>query len=115
MMRSSSSMYCVRQLSSVVFPEPVPPEIRTLARQRPMICRISAPSGVIAPNLTSWSRVSLSFLNLRIVSEARVADRGGFVNASTNLADDALADIQQLLIVAETNSGALDASGDFDE
>jgi len=27
------------------FPEPVPPEIRTLARQRPMICRISAPWG----------------------------------------------------------------------
>jgi hypothetical protein len=35
MMRSSSSMYLVRQLSSVVLPEPVPPEISTLARHAP--------------------------------------------------------------------------------
>ncbi len=35
MMRSSSSMNCVRQLSSVVLPEPVPPETMVLTRQRP--------------------------------------------------------------------------------
>src|SRR5258708_6440686 len=76
MTRSSSSIYWVRQFNSVVLPEPVPPEIRTLARQRPMICKISAPSG---------------------------------------LADDALADIEELLVVAEADSGALDAARDFDE
>src|SRR6202023_2971392 len=67
MTRSSCSMNWVRQFNSVVLPEPVPPEISTLQRTRPMICRISAPSGEIAPNLTSWSSVSLSFLNLRMV------------------------------------------------
>jgi len=34
MTRSSCSMNWVRQLSSVVLPEPVPPEIRTLQRTR---------------------------------------------------------------------------------
>ena len=81
-----------------------------------MILRISAPSGEIVPNLTSCSSVSLSFLNLRMVSagavdrerrhdgvdaravgQARVADRRGFVDAAADLADDALADVQQLL------------------
>ena len=33
--------------------EPVPPEISTLQRTRPMIFRISPPSGEIAPNLMS--------------------------------------------------------------
>ena len=42
-----------------------------------MICRISAPSGVIAPNLTSWSSVSLSFLNLRMVSAGPSIASGG--------------------------------------
>ncbi len=46
-MRSSSSMNWVRQLSSVVLPEPVPPETSVLTRQRPMTLRISAPSGVM--------------------------------------------------------------------
>src|ERR1700737_3461987 len=77
MMRSSLSIYWVRQFSSVVLPEPVPPEIRTFARQRPIIWRISAPSGEIAPNLTSWSRVSLSFLNLRIVNAGPSIASGG--------------------------------------
>ena len=76
----------------------------------------------------------MSFLNLRIVEcgavdrqrrndgvdarsvgEAGVADRRGFVDAPADLADDALTDIQELLVVAETDSGALDAAGDFDE
>ena len=70
-------MKWVRQFSSVVLPEPVPPEISTLQRTRPMICRISAPSGVIEPNLTSWSSVSLSFLNLRMVSAGPSIASGG--------------------------------------
>ena len=77
MTRSSSSMKLVRQLSSVVLPEPVPPEISTLQRHAPMICRISAPSGEIAPNLTRWSSVSLSFLNFRMVSAGPSIASGG--------------------------------------
>ena len=46
-------MKAVRQLRSVVLPEPVPPEITTLQRTLPMICRIFAPSGEIAPKRTS--------------------------------------------------------------
>ena len=42
------------------------------------------------------------------VGEARVADRRGFVDAPADLADDALADIEQLLVVAEADAGALD-------
>jgi len=37
------------QLRRVVFPEPVPPEIKTLQRTRPMILRISPPSGEMVP------------------------------------------------------------------
>ncbi len=36
-----------------------------------------APSGEIAPKLTSWSRVSLSFLNLRMVSTGPSMASGG--------------------------------------
>ena len=48
-----------------------------MQRTRPMIFRISAPSGEIEPNLTSWSSVSLSFLNLRMVSAAPSMASGG--------------------------------------
>ncbi len=48
------------------------------------------------------------------VGEARVADRRGFVDAPADLADDALADVEQLLVVAEADAGALDLAGDFD-
>ncbi|MCY1376449.1 hypothetical protein D9M69_639380 [compost metagenome] len=67
----------VRQLSSVVLPEPVPPEMMMLQRTRPMIFSTSAPCCEIAPNLTSWSSVSLSFLNLRMVRAAPSIDSGG--------------------------------------
>jgi len=43
-----------------------------LIRQRPITRRSSAPSSVMVPNLTSWSSVSLSFLNLRMVSAGAV-------------------------------------------
>src|ERR1700761_9667097 len=65
------------QLSSVVLPEPVPPEISTLQRQRPITCSTRAASGLMEPNLTRSSRVSLSFLNLRMVSVGPSNDSGG--------------------------------------
>src|SRR6185295_11550602 len=49
------------------------------------------------------------------VGEAGVADRRGFDDAPADLADDALADVEQLLIVAEADAGLLDLAGDFDE
>ncbi|MGY4382114.1 hypothetical protein ACVWZ3_009753 [Bradyrhizobium sp. i1.3.6] len=48
------------------------------------------------------------------VGEARVADRRGFVDAPADLADDALADVEELLVVAEADTGALDLAGDLD-
>ncbi len=133
MTRSSASMNCVRQLSSVVLPEPVPPDTRVLTRQRPMTRRISAPSGVMLPKFTSCSSVSLSFLNLRIVRAGPSMASGGtitltrepsgrrasqigddFVDPTADLADDALADVQELLIVAEPDAGLLDLAFDFD-
>ena len=78
-MRSSSSMNCVRQFSSVVLPEPVPPETMVLTRQRPRILSTSAPSSVIEPNLTRLASRSLSFLNLRMVSEGPSSESGGAI------------------------------------
>src|SRR3954469_16006136 len=49
------------------------------------------------------------------VGQAGVADRRGFVDAATDLADDTLADVEQLLVVAEANAGLLDLARDFDE
>ena len=53
-------------------------------------------------------------VDARAVGQARVADRRGFVDAAADLADDALADVQQLLVVAEADAGLLDLAGDFD-
>src|SRR5256714_6002526 len=54
-------------------------------------------------------------VDARAVGEARVADRRGFVDAAGDLADDALADVEQLLVVAKADAGALDLAGDLDE
>ena len=132
-MRSSSSMNCVRQLSSVVLPEPVPPETRVLTRQRPMMRRISAPcrrDRAEPDQLIERQLVLLEFadgergavdrqrrhddVDARAVRQARVADRRGFVDAPADLADDALADVQELLVVAEADAGLLDLALDFD-
>ena len=48
------------------------------------------------------------------VRQARVADRGGFVDPAADLADDALADIEQLLVVAKPDAGLVNFAGDFD-
>src|SRR5262245_5374430 len=67
----------VRQLSKVVLPEPVPPEISTLQRTRPMISRSVLASAEIDLYLSSCSSFSRSFLNLRIVSAGpSIADGG---------------------------------------
>src|SRR6266567_662652 len=53
-------------------------------------------------------------VDARAVGQARVADRRGIVNAPADLADDALADVEQLVIVAEANASPLNLSGDLD-
>src|SRR6202171_2012777 len=53
-------------------------------------------------------------VDARAVGKPGVADRRGFVDAPADLADDALTDIEQLRVVAETDSGALNAARDFD-
>ncbi len=49
------------------------------------------------------------------VGETRIAYRRGFIDSAADLADDTLADVQQLLVVAEPDSGPLDLAADFDE
>ena len=53
-------------------------------------------------------------VDARAVRETRVADRRGFVDAPADLADDALADVEKLLVVAEADAGLLDLAVDFD-
>ena len=122
MMRSSLSIEPVRQLRSVVLPEPVPPEISTLQRTRPMISSSVLASGEIDLYLTSCSSLRRSFLNLRMVSAGPSIASGGamtltrlpsgrrasqigleFVDAAADLADDALADVHQLRVVGKAH------------
>ena len=126
MMRSSSSMNWVRQLSSVVLPEPVPPETIVLTRQRPMILQDLGALRRDRAELDQLVERQLVLLELadgergavdrqrrhddvdaRAVGQARVADRRGFVDAAADLADDALADVEELLVVAEADAGLL--------
>jgi hypothetical protein len=46
----------VHMLSGAALPEPVPPEISTFTRQRPITLRISAPSG--ETERTTWSALT---------------------------------------------------------
>ena len=133
MMRSSLSMNWVRQLSSVVLPEPVPPETSVLTRQRPMTLqdlgalrrdRAEADELVerqlVLLELADGERRAVDGerrhddVDAGAVGQARVADRRGFVDAPADLADDALADVQELLVVAEADAGLLDLALDFD-
>ena len=117
----------------MVLPEPVPPEMRLFTRQRPTILRICAPSGVMVPNfdqLVERELVLFEFadgqcgpvnrqrrgdgVDTRAVMQTRVADRRGFIDAPANLADDALTDVEQLLVIAEADAGALNFAGNFD-
>jgi hypothetical protein len=124
MMRSSSSMNWVRQLSSVVLPEPVPPEtMRVHAAAADHLEDLGAlgRDGAEPDQLLERELVLLELadgerravdgerrhdhVDAGAVGQARVADRRGFVDAPADLADDALADVEQLLVVAEADAG----------
>ena len=49
------------------------------------------------------------------IGQARVADRRAFVDPTADLADDPLADVHQLGVVAEADIGQLDLAGHLDE
>ena len=49
------------------------------------------------------------------VGQARVADRRALVDPPADLADDPLADVHQLGVVAEADIGQLDLAADLDE
>jgi hypothetical protein len=86
-----------------------------LTRQRPITFRISAPSEFADGERRAVDRERRhDDVDAGAVGQAGVADRRGFIDAAADLADDALADIEQLLIVAEANAGALDLALDFD-
>ena len=53
-------------------------------------------------------------VDARAVGQAGVADRARFVDAPADLADDALADVEELLVVAEADAGLLDLAVDLD-
>ena len=70
-------MKLVRQFSRVVLPDPVPPEIRMLQRDRLMIRSTSAPSAEMPPEATNSAIVRFCLRNLRIVSDAPSIASGG--------------------------------------
>ena len=115
------------QLSRVVLPEPVPPEMMTLQRTRPMMARRRAALGrdrVEFHELIERQPVALEFadgedrtvegerrgnhINAAAVGQARVADGARFVDAAADLTHDALADIHQLRIVGEADISGLE-------
>src|SRR5258707_8803110 len=66
-------------LSSVVLPEPVPPEIRMFSRQRDAIFNTVAIAGEMLPPAAIVSRVMLFFENLRIEIDAPSSANGGMM------------------------------------
>jgi hypothetical protein len=79
MMRSPAGMKLDRTFSSVVLPEPVPPEMTMFSRPRVQADRNSTRSGVMVPKASRSSTVRGSRLNLRTVSTGPVSDTGGMM------------------------------------
>ena len=105
-----------RALSNVVLPEPVPPEIRMLSRQRAAIFSSVAIAGEMLPFCAMMSRVIVFLENLRIEIEAPSIASGGmmmltrlpsarrastsgrdFVDAAADARDDLGRDVHQVL------------------
>ena len=99
-----------------------------------MILRISAPSAEIDAKPYELVERELVLLELadgkggtidrkgrhddvyaRTVGEAGIADRRGFVYATSDLTDDSLTDGEELGVVAEADIRLLDLAGDLDE
>ena len=132
--RSPGSIIFDRALSIVVLPEPVPPEMMTFMRLAPAILSTVAIFSDIEPKPRIMSSVIGFSENLRIemavprkrerrdddvdaaaVLEAGVGERRGLVDAAADLVDDALGDLEQMLLVAELDLGELELALALDE
>jgi hypothetical protein len=78
-MRSLSGMNDDRQLSSVVFPEPVPPEMRMFSRDRTIARRTVTMSDVSDPRRMRSSTVSGLRPKRRIESSGPSSASGGMI------------------------------------
>ena len=117
--RSPGSIILLRALSMVVLPEPVPPEIMTFIRQAPgdleagrhlLRHRAEAAHHVERDRLFgeftngdggARRRRRDNDVDAAAVLEAGVGQRRGLVDAAADLVDDALGDLEQMLLVAE--------------
>ncbi len=78
-MRSSDGMKDDKTLSSVVLPEPVPPDTTQLSRACTHALRNSTASAVSEPYEIRFSTVNGILENLRMVSTGPMSDRGGMM------------------------------------
>src|SRR3981189_3375581 len=116
MTRSSWSMNWVRQLSSGVLPDAADDlqYVGAFRRDRAELDQLLEGQLVLF-ELADGQRGAVDRqrrndgVDARTVGKARVADRRGFVDPPADLADDTLADIQELLVVAEPDGGLLDS------
>ena len=132
--RSRSSMNADRALSSVVLPEPVPPEIRTLRREPTTAFSTSATCGRHAADLDQAVHADRHARELAdreqraverqrrddrvdaaAVGEAGVDHRRGFVDPAADRGDDLLDDPQQVPLVLEADRRRLQHAVALDE
>ena len=134
MMRSPGSIMRESALSSVVLPEPVPPEMMMFSRQRATISRKLASCGETrAARRRSLAKSSMLCENLRIerhgpfrlsggmitltrLPSARRASSIGldFVDAPPDRRRDALSDVQHLRVAAELKFRQLQLAAPLD-
>ena len=133
-MRSPVGMKFDRTLSSVVLPEPVPPEMTMFLRATTQTSRNSAIAGLSAPKLDQVARRrACACANLRIVSagpvqrqrrddgvdaravlQARVDHRRRLVDAAAERRDDALDHAQHRAFAGERQRVPLQPAGALD-
>ena len=120
--------------SKVVLPEPVPPEIRMLSRERAAICskRAIAPTNSVGvPSLSSvmallWkladrNRAAVEHerrqhdVDPAAVGEARIDHRARLVDAAADRGGDALSDADEMLGVAKAGAGLLELAVPLDK
>ena len=125
-MRSSSGMNDERTLSSVVLPEPVPPETKMFRRAFTQASRNSTISGVAVPKRIRSSTVNGvagelpdgehradqrerrdDRVDAGAVGQAGVDHRARLVDAAADGRDDALDDLHHVLVVLEGDVGQL--------
>ncbi len=132
-MRSVAGTWADTALSSVVFPVPVPPEMRMLSFPRTQCARKSAVCSLRLPSPMRSSSVSASLRELpdrqrraaererrddrvdpAAVGQSGIDHRRRLVDAAADLRHDAVDDAQQMRVVEEGGVGLLDPAGALD-